>query len=47
MGAMKRYLFCGIPEVTLLGTLEDWKDLRNRVDKYGEQTNQTQSYLVA
>jgi len=25
-------LMCGIPEVTLLGTLEDWRSLRNKVD---------------
>lgn len=26
-------LECGIPNVTLLGTLDDWKELRKRVDK--------------
>lgn len=49
MGAMKNYFAygcmqcCGIPEVTLMGTLEDWQELRRRVDRlaeYGEQTNQ-------
>jgi hypothetical protein len=39
MGAMKNYfsykicLKCGLPTVTLLGTVEDWKEIRNRVAK--------------
>lgn len=44
MGAMKNYftykmsLECGIPTVTLLGTLDDWTNIRSRIDlfaKYG------------
>lgn len=51
MGAMKNYfnygccLCCGIPEVTLMGSLEDWKELRQKIDKlaiYGEQASQEQ-----
>ena len=46
MGAMKGYFDyrvmtkCGIPEITLLGTPEDWKSIRARVqafDEYGLQ----------
>ena len=39
MGAMKNYfafsvfIECGLPGVTLLGTLEDWKTIRTRADK--------------
>eukprot|EP01127_Copromyxa_protea_P014547 TRINITY_DN407_c0_g1_i1.p1 TRINITY_DN407_c0_g1~~TRINITY_DN407_c0_g1_i1.p1 ORF type:complete len:349 (-),score=57.76 TRINITY_DN407_c0_g1_i1:87-1133(-) len=39
MGAMKNYfsykmcLMCGLPKVTLLGTIDDWKKIRTRVDK--------------
>lgn len=39
MGAMKNYfafsvfIECGLPGVTLLGTLEDWKAIRTRADK--------------
>ncbi len=39
MGAMKHYfsykmcLECGLPKVTLLGTLEDWQKIRTRVDR--------------
>lgn len=49
MGAMKNYfaygccIECGIPEVTLMGTLEDWQQLRSRIDRlaeYGKETNQ-------
>ena len=49
MGAMKNYfsygcyMCCGIPEITLKGTLQDWIDLRAKVDKlktYGEESNQ-------
>jgi len=41
MGAMKNYftyamyLECGLPAVTLLGTLDDWKNIRSRVDRLG------------
>jgi hypothetical protein len=41
MGAMKHYfnykisLLCGLPSVTLKGTLEDWKEVRRRVDRIG------------
>lgn len=49
MGALKSYfeysccIECGIPEVTLEGTVADWQELRRRVDRlaeYGRQTNQ-------
>eukprot|EP01126_Amoeba_proteus_P007866 TRINITY_DN1286_c0_g1_i5.p1 TRINITY_DN1286_c0_g1~~TRINITY_DN1286_c0_g1_i5.p1 ORF type:complete len:365 (-),score=80.48 TRINITY_DN1286_c0_g1_i5:139-1179(-) len=39
MGAMKNYfsykmcLMCGLPSVTLLGTLQDWQEIRTRVDR--------------
>jgi len=39
MAAMKNYfsykfmLLCGLPQVTLLGTVEDWKDVRNRAQR--------------
>lgn len=39
MSAMQKYftytccIECGIPEVTLLGTVEDWKKLRSKIDK--------------
>ncbi len=39
MGSMQKYFeynarfLCGIPHVTLLGTLEDWKLVKQRVDK--------------
>jgi len=39
MGLMKNYfsykicLMCGLPKVTLEGKLEDWKEIRQRVDK--------------
>ena len=44
MSALKNYFnfsnsfFCGLPSVTLLGTIEDWLDIRSRVvklNKYG------------
>jgi hypothetical protein len=46
MAVMKKYfsfkacLMCGIPEITLAGTLQDWKEVRQRVDKlleYGQE----------
>ena len=42
MGAMKHYfsytmsIECGIPSITLLGTLEDWQNIRLRVEKFKE-----------
>ncbi|CAK4085763.1 unnamed protein product [Aphanomyces euteiches] len=42
MAAMKKYFsykiqfLCGIPNVTLLGTVEDWEDIRARVDKLAD-----------
>ena len=42
MSAMKKFfdykmcLMCGIPNVTLEGTLEDWKDIRARTEKLKE-----------
>ncbi|KAF0711266.1 hypothetical protein As57867_005326, partial [Aphanomyces stellatus] len=42
MAAMKKYfayrccLMCGIPNVTLLGTVEDWETIRSRADKLKE-----------
>eukprot|EP00026_Physarum_polycephalum_P010906 Phypoly_transcript_11092.p1 GENE.Phypoly_transcript_11092~~Phypoly_transcript_11092.p1 ORF type:complete len:346 (+),score=48.87 Phypoly_transcript_11092:111-1148(+) len=49
MAAMKEYfrhkisLLCGLPKVTLLGTVEDWKEIRARVDKLGEFQDKTLS----
>ena len=42
MGAMKHYFsymsnaMCGIPEVTLEGTLEDWQEIRRRINRLAE-----------
>lgn len=42
MGALKNYfsyacsIECGIPEVTLMGTLQDWKDLRSKIDRLAD-----------
>lgn len=42
MGAMKQYFkyremtLCGIPEITLLGSTEDWKSIRRRVETFAE-----------
>jgi hypothetical protein len=42
MGAMKNYFdygmmtLCGIPEVTLLGTTEDWRSIRRRAEVFAE-----------
>ena len=42
MGALKNYfaykfeLCCGLPEVTLLGTLDDWIEIRRRADRLDE-----------
>ena len=42
MGAMKHYFNyevyfeCGIPSVTLKGTLADWLNIRERVKKFGD-----------
>lgn len=39
MGAMQKYfsyfmtVFCGLPSVTLLGCVEDWENILNRLDK--------------
>ncbi|CAH6419317.1 Domain of unknown function (DUF4419)-containing protein [uncultured virus] len=49
MGAMKNYfaygchICCGIPKVTLMGTLEDWQELKHRIERladYGKDTDQ-------
>ncbi|KAL9646796.1 hypothetical protein ABK040_001218 [Willaertia magna] len=43
MDAMKNYfeykvcLMCGLPQVTLLGTLQDWENIRNRTQSMGEE----------
>jgi len=40
MGAMKTYftykmfIECGIPEITLEGTLEDWLEIKRRIQKF-------------
>lgn len=48
MGAMKNYfsyggsVCCGLPAITLEGTLDDWKDLRSRADQllvYAQNSN--------
>ncbi|KAH9098426.1 hypothetical protein Ae201684P_017638 [Aphanomyces euteiches] len=42
MATMKKYFSfrfknaCGLPNVTLLGTVEDWEDIRARVDKLAD-----------
>jgi hypothetical protein len=36
----KMCLLCGLPKVTLEGTVEDWKEIRQRVDKLGEWDQQ-------
>ncbi|EQC24977.1 hypothetical protein SDRG_17140 [Saprolegnia diclina VS20] len=55
MTTMKTYfsykmcLRCGIPQVTLLGTVDDWLDIRRRLDKlsvYGEHMTQWTSMLA-
>ncbi|KDO25464.1 hypothetical protein SPRG_09407 [Saprolegnia parasitica CBS 223.65] len=55
MAAMKKYfsykfcLQCGIPHVTLLGTVDDWQDIRRRLDKlatYGERMQQWTAMLA-
>jgi len=49
MAAMKEYfsykmsLMCGLPKVTLQGTVEDWKEIRARVDKLPEFKDKTLS----
>jgi len=48
MGTMKNYfaykmcMLCGLPGVTLLGTLEDWNDIRQRIEKLKEFGYETQ-----
>eukprot|EP01006_Ploeotia_vitrea_P002257 TRINITY_DN106922_c0_g1_i1.p1 TRINITY_DN106922_c0_g1~~TRINITY_DN106922_c0_g1_i1.p1 ORF type:complete len:389 (+),score=61.53 TRINITY_DN106922_c0_g1_i1:61-1167(+) len=39
-------LCCGIPSVTLLGTVEDWKDIRKRVDRLVEFGAQTKAWAA-
>ena len=55
MATMKKYfsykfcLKCGIPHVTLLGTVDDWQDIRERLDKlapYGERMQQWTTMLA-
>ncbi|EQC31918.1 hypothetical protein SDRG_10435 [Saprolegnia diclina VS20] len=55
MAAMKKYftykacLACGIPFVTLLGTVQDWEDIRARVDKlaaYGDRMTEWSAMLA-
>ncbi|KDO17886.1 hypothetical protein SPRG_16663 [Saprolegnia parasitica CBS 223.65] len=55
MATMKKYfsykfcLKCGIPHVTLLGTVDDWQDIRRRLDKlakYGERMQQWTAMLA-
>jgi hypothetical protein len=42
MGAMKNYftykicIECGLKDVTLEGTLEDWKEIRSRIEKFSD-----------
>lgn len=38
-------LMCGIPSVTLLGTVEDWKSLRSRVDRLGEFGKEVKDWM--
>jgi hypothetical protein len=46
MGAMKNYftykvmLCCGLPSVTLEGTIDDWREIRARVDRLGQMERQ-------
>ncbi|EQC40322.1 hypothetical protein SDRG_02223 [Saprolegnia diclina VS20] len=55
MATMKKYftykfsLCCGIPHVTLLGTVDDWQDIRRRLDKlstYGKRMQQWTTMLA-
>ncbi|EQC28875.1 hypothetical protein SDRG_13385 [Saprolegnia diclina VS20] len=55
MATMKKFfsykfsLKCGIPHVTLLGTVDDWQDIRHRLDKlstYGERMTQWTTMLA-
>ncbi|KDO25409.1 hypothetical protein SPRG_09351 [Saprolegnia parasitica CBS 223.65] len=55
VAAMKKYfsfkfgLCCGIPHVTLLGTVDYWQDIRRRLDKlasYGERMQQWTAMLA-
>ncbi|RHY21560.1 hypothetical protein DYB32_009779, partial [Aphanomyces invadans] len=55
MASMKKYftyscqLACGIPTVTLLGTVSDWEDIRRRADKlatFGDLTTKWMSMLT-
>ncbi|KDO21822.1 hypothetical protein SPRG_12639 [Saprolegnia parasitica CBS 223.65] len=55
MATMKTYfsykfcLRCGIPQVTLLGTVGDWEDIRRRLDElaaYGERMTQWAAMLA-
>lgn len=47
MGAMQKYfsygmyLMCGLPKVTLLGTVEDWNSILARIGKIGELEDKT------
>ena len=42
MGAMKHYFNysmrggCGIPQITLEGSIDDWQEIRRRVEKFQE-----------
>lgn len=46
MGAMKNYfeyacyLECGIPAVTMLGTLDDWLEIRSRIERLNKMGKQ-------
>ncbi|EQC34362.1 hypothetical protein SDRG_08133 [Saprolegnia diclina VS20] len=55
MATMKKYfgfkicLGCGLPHVTLLGTVDDWQDIRRRLDKlsaYGKRMQQWTTMLA-
>ncbi|EQC27207.1 hypothetical protein SDRG_15009 [Saprolegnia diclina VS20] len=55
MATMKKYFsykcgfLCGIPHVTLLGTVDDWKAIRNRLDKlavYGPRMQEWTTLLA-
>jgi hypothetical protein len=52
MATMKKYfsyqytIFCGIPSVTLHGTVEDWQNLRNRLKKLNNYKLEKWVYLL-
>ncbi|KDO20910.1 hypothetical protein SPRG_14141 [Saprolegnia parasitica CBS 223.65] len=52
MATMKKYFsysysfLCGIPHVTLLGTVDDWQDIRSRLDKLAAYGSRMQEWTA-